>query len=208
MNILALDPGPTHTAWAHLEDGAIQGTGFLLNDTMLEHLMLAKSDVHLAIEMIASYGMPVGEEVFETCVWIGRYKQAWVDWVDRFNGYVRLVYRKDVKWHICNSTKASDANIRAALIDRFGKPGTAKKPGGTFGITGDMWAALGVAVTASETKERKVVKNATPRGVGKRSASDGKSKRRVSVEAVPVARERVQVGEGGNADPTRRRNRL
>ena len=104
----------------------------------------------IAIEMIASYGMAVGKEVFETCVWIGRFVQA--AGVDR----VRLVYRKDVKLHLCGSPRAKDANIRQALIDRWGGKaeavGTVKRPGPLYGVKSHAWAALAVAVTALETK--------------------------------------------------------
>lgn len=47
----------------------------------------------LVIEMIASYGMPVGKEVFETCVWIGRFVElAKIQNID-----VEYIYRKDKK---------------------------------------------------------------------------------------------------------------
>ncbi len=88
----------------------------------------------VAIEMIASYGMPVGKEVFETVLWIGRFIEA------VHPHPVALVYRKDVKMHLCGTTRAKDPNIRQALLDRFGKEATK-------GIKKDMWAALGVAVT-------------------------------------------------------------
>lgn len=96
----------------------------------------------LAIEMIASYGMPVGREVFETCVWIGRFIEAW-------GGTYAMtrVTRNEVKNHLCGSSKAKDSNIRQALIDLFGPPGKKSDPGPTFGLSGDMWAALGVAAT-------------------------------------------------------------
>jgi hypothetical protein len=100
--------------------------------------------------MIASYGMPVGREVFETCVWIGRFMEQWGA-PDRVN----LVYRKDVKMHLCGSPRAKDANIRQALIDLFeptggGKTpqiGTKAKPGPLYGVSTHAWPALGVAVT-------------------------------------------------------------
>lgn len=104
----------------------------------------------LAIEMIASYGMPVGREVFETCVWIGRFQQAWHSPED-----VRLVYRKDVKLHLCGTAKAKDANVRQALLDLYPRTGggatpqigTKAKPGPLYGVSSHAWPALAVAVT-------------------------------------------------------------
>ena len=78
----------------------------------------------LVIEMIASYGMPVGKEVFDTCVWIGRFKELAI----MRNKEVEYIYRKDEKMNICHSMKAKDSNIRQALIDRFGEVGTKKNP--------------------------------------------------------------------------------
>lgn len=152
MIVLALDPGTTETGYAYLHDGRVIESGIETNDRMLMRLrMLAPGMMCwavdlLAIEMIASYGMAVGREVFETCVWIGRFKQAW-DKPDE----VRLVYRKDVKMHLCGSPRAKDANIRQALIDKLGPQGTKKAPGPTYGVRSHAWAALGVAVTSNET---------------------------------------------------------
>lgn len=74
--------------------------------------------------MIASYGMAVGKEVFETCVWIGRFIEIAIF----KNIEVEYIYRKDEKMNLCNSMKAKDSNIRQALIDRFGEVGTKKNP--------------------------------------------------------------------------------
>ena len=105
-------------------------------------------DCHeVVIEMVACYGMAVGAEVFETVFWIGRFWEI----ARRDIGVTRL-YRKDVKMHLCNSMRAKDGNIRQALIDKLGAPGTKKNPGPTYGIKADIWAALAVAVTFAETK--------------------------------------------------------
>lgn len=148
MSLLAIDPGPTQSGWCLYDGRAVLRSGVAENMALLAAL----SDLatgHLAIEMIASYGMAVGCEVFETCVWIGRYLQAW-----HAPDQVQLVYRKDVKLHLCGTTKAKDANVRAALIDRFGGRdkaiGKKAAPGPLFGVASHAWAALAVAVTARE----------------------------------------------------------
>lgn len=72
---------------------------------------------YVAIEMIASYGMPVGASVFDTCVWIGRFKEHCL----KLLWEVEFVYRKEEKMILCNSMKAKDSNITQALIDLFAK---------------------------------------------------------------------------------------
>ncbi len=145
--IFAIDPGTTESGWVWYEAGRVRKSGVSSNHDLLADIQAGAIDVcELAIEMIASYGMAVGREVFETCVWIGRFKQAF-----RAPEMVRLVYRKDVKMHICGTPRAKDANIRQALIDKLGPAGTKKAPGPTHGVKSHAWAALGVAVTASET---------------------------------------------------------
>jgi hypothetical protein len=153
MLILALDPGPTETGWVVLtDDRAVRACGTSQNGVLLSNLENFWNDgAHLAIEMVASYGMAVGREVFETVWWIGRFTQAWPK-----PDEVRRVYRMDVKMHVCKDSRAKDANIRAGLLDMFpasggGKTpqiGTVKQPGPLFGVSGHMWSALGVAVTA------------------------------------------------------------
>lgn len=146
MSLIAIDPGPEESAiiWiAH--NGLPKRFGKFPNGEIVPQFVDALKGGwrHLAIEMIASYGMPVGAEVFETCVWIGRFIEAW-------GGPFTKVYRREVKSFLCVDSKAKDGNIRQALIDRYGGSsaiGNKKSPGPLYGITKDVWAALAVAVT-------------------------------------------------------------
>ncbi|AVU02493.1 hypothetical protein EBA05_08575 [Xanthomonas oryzae pv. oryzae] len=146
MRVMAIDPGTEESGWCELWDGVVADSGVSGNHELLLEIHRGRFDYccTLAIEMIASYGMPVGKEVFETCVWVGRFQQAW-----RAPGLVRLVYRRDVKLHLCGNVKAKDANIRQALLDLIGPQGTKKAPGPTFGVKKHAWAALGVAATVA-----------------------------------------------------------
>ncbi len=146
--VLAIDPGTTQSAFCYYSQGATppaMSAGILPNEEIID-LIRKFSDVELCLEMVASYGMPVGAEVFETCVWIGRFQQAHF-------GITRKIYRKDVKIHLCKSMKANDAAIRQRLIDRFGAPGTKKNQGFTYGLKGDAWQAFALAVTALENPD-------------------------------------------------------
>lgn len=140
--ILALDPGTTETGWCLFQGGRIVQSGTRGNEDMRLTLSTLTPNALLAVEMIASYGMPVGREVFETCVWIGRFIEA-------HGGAHRLVYRKDVKLHLCGTPRAKDANIRQALLDLLGPQGKKAAPGPTYGVKGHAWSALAVAVTAA-----------------------------------------------------------
>lgn len=150
MLILSLDPGPEQTGWCVVRGMDVVDSGVLANKQMREYVQEAIQPEVLAIEMIASYGMPVGREVFETCLWIGRFMQSWKN-----PDAVRLVYRKDVKLHLCGTTKAKDPNVRQALIDLYPRTGGGKtpqigtkgQPGPLFGVTSHAWPALGVALT-------------------------------------------------------------
>lgn len=145
--LLAIDPGNKRSAWVLWIGDAVANHGYADNPIVLDMLVNMTSDPLLVVEMIASYGMPVGAEVFETCLWIGRFVQAWTP------RHHRLLYRREVKLHLCGSMRAKDANVRQALLDRFGGKAAAvgrkAAPGPLYGVHGDVWAALAIAVTAS-----------------------------------------------------------
>jgi hypothetical protein len=135
-----------------MDGGKVGDCGVMENKEVLDLIechQLQTPGGRVAIEMIASYGMAVGKEVFETCVWIGRFVQV------AGPECVRLVYRKDVKLHLCGSPRAKDPNVRQALIDRWGGKaeaiGNVKKPGPLYAVKSHAWPALAVAVTAAET---------------------------------------------------------
>ena len=149
--ILAIDPGNEHSAFVLYDGGRLHDFGKVENQTLLdrlEHYRIASDE--LAIEMVASYGMPVGREIFDTVRWIGRYEQAW----SAMNGRVELVYRQAVKLHLCGQARAKDGNIRQAIIDRYGGKSAAiglkASPGPLRGVSSDVWSALAIAVTYSD----------------------------------------------------------
>lgn len=143
--IFAIDPGNQESACVSIgEELKPLNARKAENNALLEFLRceVVPSDI-VVIEMVASYGMPVGAEVFETCVWIGRFSQLAFE-----NGaFVHYVKRMQVKQHICHDSRARDSNIRQALIDRFGPVGTKNNPGWFYGFAKDLWSAYAVGIT-------------------------------------------------------------
>jgi hypothetical protein len=145
--LIAIDPGNEFSAYVFWDGKALGEFGKIRNEDLLFKLTCewatfddGSSRPPLHIEMIASYGMAVGREVFETCVWIGRFMEAY--------GGATLVFRRDIKLHLCESMKAKDSNVIQALKDRFGDKGTKAAPGLTYGLKADIWQAFALAVYA------------------------------------------------------------
>lgn len=148
--LLAIDPGNCLSAFVVLEGYRPIRFAKAKNDAILR---LLRDDWHagdpVVLERVASFGMAVGRDVFETCEWVGRFAQTALD-----NGCaVHYVFRNEEKMNICHDSRAKDANIRRALIDRFaghdlknGK-GTKRNPDFFYGFSKDVWAAFAVGVT-------------------------------------------------------------
>lgn len=97
----------------------------------------------LVVEFPAPRNQLAGVDLFETMYWVGRFEEA--SDLEPFR-----IDRKDVKMAVCGSPRARDSDIRKALIERWGGEeaaiGKKADPGPLFGVAGDVWAALGVAV--------------------------------------------------------------
>lgn len=168
MQIFAIDPGNVQSAYVLMRLNGEFADGKLLYDKeTIEFIDFAKTDngqvkerlmqwafnanegYHLVIERIQMLGMPAGRSVFETSEWVGRFTEA----ADGFGTVADYVYRVDEKVTLCGNSRAKDANIRQALIDRYAKfdfktgHGTKANPDTLYGFKADIWAALAVATT-------------------------------------------------------------
>lgn len=157
--ILAIDPGPVESAWVLYQNDQGAGARYHAvvafakqpNEEVLRRVRNSAGTDRLVIEMIQSFGMPVGAEVFETCVWIGRFMQAYG------GAKCDRLTRATIKSNLCGSAKAKDANIRQALIDRFGGPQCIRKGGPLYKVSGDVWSALAVGVTWADRQRSGLV---------------------------------------------------
>ena len=149
--IIAIDPGPERSAWLiwcadHPVTFGIHDNAWLLDTLNVGHVRLGNLPIiwdRVVIERVEGFGMAVGAEVFETCVWTGRFWEAANMPVDR-------ITRKAVKLHLCGTHRAKDPNVRQALIDRFGGPTSIRKGGQLYGVSKDVWSALAIAVAYSD----------------------------------------------------------
>ena len=150
MIVIGVDPGPTQSAFVVWDGKRIRDRGILSNDLVAGVLRNygyqrdpVKADV-VVFEQVESFGMAVGKEVFETVFETGRLFQIVSHIAERMP-------RKVVKRHLCYTTRANNANIRAAILDRFGGKdaavGLKKAQGPLYGVRSHEWSALAIALT-------------------------------------------------------------
>jgi hypothetical protein len=158
--LIAIDPGTTESAYAILaENYAPLAVDKLPNEELCGLLGAYGPMDTIVIERLASYGMPVGREVLETCEWVGHFAR-----IALANGArVEYLYRREVKLHLCDDSRAGDANIRRALISRFAKhdlrtgKGTCKRQDWFFGFKADIWQAYALGVTWMDMEARNAI---------------------------------------------------
>ena len=140
MRILALDPGTSKTAYV-LWDGETVHCKGIVNNIDMRTLLVSRDLMPydlVAIEMPA-YARFGGNEIMHTARWVGVFEEC-----ARGTAPCLLVNRSKVKRHLGKHCR-NDSHVRAALIARYGEPGTAKNPGRLYGISSHLWAALAVA---------------------------------------------------------------
>lgn len=159
MRVFAIDPGNVLSAFCVVDADTLRPLVFgkIPNEELRDYIIGFRfdEDDRAVVEMVQSFGMAVGREVFDTCVWVGRFSER----LDRKLLHpTDMVYRKEEKLHICGNSQAKDTNIRQALIDRFAQhdlkngKGTKAKPDFFYGFKADVWSAYAVALTYIETK--------------------------------------------------------
>lgn len=161
--ILAIDPGNIESGYAVIDFSdkfKLLDFGKINNEELIDRIPNILRNYNIedaAIEMVASYGMAVGREIFETCVWIGRF----VERLAAFSIKYTYIYRIEEKEAICHDSRAKDTNIRVALIDRYAQhdlkngKGTKKNPDIFYGVAKDVWAAIAIGVTYNELYMKK-----------------------------------------------------
>ena len=165
--LLAIDPGTFASGWVLMKADSRQplACGKDPNEELLRDLSEGGAywAEQVVIEMMTSYGARGGREVLETCVWIGRFLQA----AAAEGMKVRTMYRRDVKMELVDTPRATDADIRQMLVDRFayGVPnlgkGTKAEPGWFYGFRADIWQAYALGVAWTDRQEREEVKHET-----------------------------------------------
>lgn len=148
--IVAIDPGTSESGYCALRDGVPAAFGTVANIELLQILRSirpsADAQTTVAIEQMQSYGGPVSTDVFQTLIWSGRLQEA-----AETSGFA-VVYlpRVRVKTHLCRKPNATDAEVWAAVCDRYGVAySRGKQPAkGTVlhGITGDARQALALGL--------------------------------------------------------------
>lgn len=165
MKLLAIDPGTKQSGWVMYDTvhGSVVECGVWENGALLRMVGWGVAD-ELVFEMIASQGMAVGAETFETCVWLGAFCARFCEasgraWAGMSDERTPWLTRSRIKGIICGSQKANDSNIRRALLDMWGGDAAGRKGGPLAEVKTHAWQALAVAVAYEKLVQYRKVKH-------------------------------------------------
>lgn len=155
MIVLAIDPGTEESGWVEWDaDEAVPLRFGKHPNIHITSIIRSDAWLDVVIEEVESYGMRVGRDVFDTVHWSGRFYQIAIQCA---TCRVHRMPRRRVKQIITGKVTSKDADVRQALIDRFGGKakaiGSKKEPGPLYGVKKDVWAALALAIAFCEERE-------------------------------------------------------
>lgn len=156
--ILAIDPGCDLSAWVVWDGERIHDCAKQPNREVLPFVKEFLGLVY--VEGMSFMGSQAGASLLDTAFWAGRFYQAAKE--------ADEIKRTSVKLFWTGSRTSNDSQVRAALIDRFGKPWTTelyiptgkkgqplkpktrKVPGLTAPLANDTWQAFALATYVTE----------------------------------------------------------
>jgi hypothetical protein len=155
--IICFDPGNDLTGWCvySVEDKVLFYKNKEDNLKVIEKFkeFFQKYNIlQVGIEYPSSYGMSVGQSLYDTCTFVGILIQISKD----NNINPELVFRKSVKMFLCNSVRAKDAEVNLRVREYFGEDNTIKSPnvfywneeveknGGNKWCNNDQYASIAV----------------------------------------------------------------
>ena len=160
--ILACDPGPERSALVLYDSTLERPVGhWLLPNSEVRDVLDEYHHTPLVIEYTPPYALHmktgrayVPNQVVLTAIEIGRF-------IERNEPKKSiLISRIDIKKHLLGRSNGTDADVTQSILARYGGTrknavGTKATPGPLYGIKKDIWAALAVAITYSETTENR-----------------------------------------------------
>lgn len=174
--IYGIDPGPQESSYVRIDGERPVEWGTVRNVALLEVSQDWTRNSVVAIEQYTPWST-LSHPVMHTLHWIGRFEQAW------FRHFsVKLIQRDVIKRHLLGKNSGNDSKIRQEMIVRYGEPGTKKSPGILYGITGDQWQALAVAVVYIEMQKAKALGRQTIEDI-KIGVADGRSNQAYQVQS-------------------------
>lgn len=154
LSIVGIDPGTERSAIVQYNVlpgktvGHVEWARYLDNAELAHLFPLLSCGTVGVIEDVRSFYRRVGSDLLTTVKWIGVF--CW-EWRRQRGDDMHCILRATVKTHLIGGAVGDDADVTAALYEKFGGSrsaavGTIKAKGPCHGVTGHAWNALAAAL--------------------------------------------------------------
>lgn len=149
--LLSVDPGPVRSGFTLVEQGTdpprVCHFGKIPNEELLGGISgHARGSCDVVVETMSGLKKKAGADTFLTLTWGGRFLQMAICSGQR----AELVSRQKVKGYLTKGISGDDTKVRKALLTIYGGEeaalGCKASPGPLYGVTYDVWQALGLGV--------------------------------------------------------------